>query len=125
MQAKAQVAAESQAISQERDALQERYNADMAALTSKAADFGTALQAAQNELDDTRVLLESAERREADMSASIDMSESTAEEAREALRAAKADLAASEAALQSVRDAKGALQAKLKAAEVRRSPAQA
>ena len=53
------------------------------------------------------------------MTASIDMTEASMEEAKEAMRALKADLKAANTALESAQDGKFAVQARLKASEVR------
>lgn len=87
--------------------------------TAKTGDLEAQLTDAQNELYDTKVLLECAEKREADMSASIDVTEATMEETKEAMKSLKADLKSARTALESAQNGKLAVQARLKASEVR------
>ena len=75
VQERSQLAQKLEAAEAARADIQARFDGQIDELTIAATTMEAQLKETQAELDDTRVLLKCAEQREADMSASIDLSE--------------------------------------------------
>jgi chromosome segregation ATPase len=95
------------------------FEAMVQGLVQRTSELEEELRQTQAELEDTKVLLRCAEQRADEMSASIDLTEATMEEAKDAIKGLKGELAAALTGLENAKNAKLALQARLKASEVR------
>lgn len=97
------------------------FQSKVQALVDRTVELEEELRDTQSELEDTKVLLKCAEQQADEMSASIDLTEATMEEAKDAIKGLKGELAAALTGLENAQNSKLAMQARMKASEVCRA----